>query len=171
MFLCLNLYIIWHKVSMTQMIGFYNQPLHSRSCCSALDITWWAMINFKFSILLLCMNVNSMFIWWFSLVHTTVNTCIQFSKSVMTCVRFIWHRVSAAPCSMCQFCPVVFKNWNLEKLAVEHLYDCVGLYTRFYMFLCMNPYTSMIGMAGLYDPEIDFYGPCKRNLSQGHRNI
>jgi hypothetical protein len=49
--------------------------------CGAIDITWLALINFKFWIFLLCMNVNFMFIWWFSLVYMIVNTCIQISNT------------------------------------------------------------------------------------------
>jgi hypothetical protein len=47
---------------------------------------------------------------------------------------------------------------NLEKQVAQHLYAIVGLYAHFYMFLCSNPYFSMICMIGFYDSETGFFG-------------
>jgi hypothetical protein len=48
---------------------------------------------------------------------------------------------------------------NLEKQVAQHLYaPIVGLYARFYMFLCSNQYISMICMTCFYDSETSFFG-------------
>jgi hypothetical protein len=54
---------------------------------------------------------------------------------------------------------------KLESSGSTFVCLIVGLYALLCMFLCSNPYISMICMASLYDPEIGFYGPCQRNLS------